>query len=457
MRLSRGTLAQLPFEAVRPGYAHAEQAVGIVHFGIGAFHRAHQAWYVDRAMAAGDRNWSILGVSLRSDDVASQLNPQDGLYTVTERSEQPSQTRVIGAVRGVCGPAQGAKPVVHRLASADTRIVSFTVTEKGYCRLPDGGLDFERAGGPGAFYGMLAAGLKARRDARLPGLTLLSCDNLAHNGRILHGMLMAYLERYDAQLSRWVERECAFPSTMVDRIVPATTVDDLTLVAARLGLEDRGAVLTEPFSQWVIEDRFAGPRPRLEQVGAELVTDVEPYETAKLRMLNGAHSALAYLGLERGHSFVHEAVADPVLRGLVEQLMRIEAAGSFAPAPGQDLATYADRLLARFANPALRHKLAQIAMDGSQKIPQRWLATLSTQRSRGQDCPAILAAAGAWLRRLRNPDAPLDDPMATALRAAATGVDWAVAAMRVFGPGGLVASDWTPSAAEIAQMQDRPA
>jgi fructuronate reductase len=243
---------------------------------------------------------------------------------------------------------------------------------------------------------------------------------------------------------------------MVDRIVPATTAEDRTRIDAQLGMEDFGAVLTEPFSQWVIEDRFAGPRPRLELVGVELVADVEPYETAKLRMLNGAHSALAYLGLERGHRFVHEAVADPVLRPLVERLIRTEAAGSFTPAPGQDLATYADRLLARFANPALRHRLAQIAMDGSQKIPQRWLATLATQKRLGQDCPAILAAVGAWLRHLRAPDVPLDDPMAKALRAAATGVDTADAAIRILGPGGLIASDWTPVPDEIAPMLERP-
>src|SRR5690606_8301856 len=195
----------------------------------------------------------------------------------------------------------------------------------------------------------------------------------AENGRQLEALLGEYLSSRSAGLAAWFAAECACPATMVDRIVPATTPADLDALEQRLGLRDEGAVFTERFSQWVIEDRFAGPRPGWEKVGAQLVGDVAPYETAKLRMLNGAHSALAYLGLERGHTFVHEAIADPGLRPLVEGLMRDEAATSFTPAPGQDLGAYADALVARFADPALNHRLIQIAMDGSQKIPQRWL------------------------------------------------------------------------------------
>lgn len=456
MRLSSKTRPQLPTEVDTCGYARDEQAIGVVHFGIGAFHRAHQAWYLDRAMEAGERNWAIHGVSLRSDDVASQLNPQDGLYTLTEQSESGQRTRLIGAVQRVSGPASGSAPVVQAIASPATHLLTFTITEKGYCRLPDGSLDVERAGSPQSVFPILAEGLGRRHQAGLPGLSLLSCDNLARNGHVLDGLLMAYLDRCDSQLRRWVENECACLSTMVDRIVPATTPQDLAAVADRLGMDDCGAVLTEPFSQWVIEDRFAGPRPSFEKVGCEIVADVGPYETAKLRMLNGAHSALAYLGLERGHSFVHEAVADPVLRSLVDRLMRVEAADSFQPATGQDLGGYADRLLARFANPALRHRLAQIAMDGSQKIPQRWLATLVAQKRNGKSCPAILSALGAWLRHIRDPKAPLDDPMADALRAAWSGVDLEGAVARILGPGGLVASDWEPAPDDLTFMMNRP-
>jgi fructuronate reductase len=215
-------------------------------------------------------------------------------------------------------------------------------------------------------------------------------------------------------------------------------------------------VVTEPFSQWVIEDTFAGPRPRWEQVGAQLVNDVAPYELAKLRMLNGAHSALAYMGLERGHTFVHEAIADPALRPTVERLMRQEAATSFAPAPGQDVAAYADALLARFANPALQHRLAQIAMDGSQKIPNRWLPVLAEHRARGQRCPAVLVALAAWLRHVRGDNlsrsGPVDDPQAERLKQAWSGADLAGAARALFGAGSVLAGPWQPDDEDLALM-----
>jgi fructuronate reductase len=238
---------------------------------------------------------------------------------------------------------------------------------------------------------------------------------------------------------------------MVDRIVPATTAADRDMVAETLdGLSDHAAVMTEPFSQWVIEDRFAGPRPNWENVGAQLVSDVAPYETAKLRMLNGAHSALAYLGLGAGHDYVHQAVADPAIRPLIEQLMRHEAATSLTPAPGQDLAAYGDALLARFANPALAHRLAQIAMDGSQKVPQRWLETLTVHQSAHQQCPAILTALAAWLRHLRGDNGLVDDPQAAILARqwAEAGTSGIVDAL--FGSQGTIRSGWHPNAADSA-------
>ena len=384
MRLSAATLNRLPPAIARADYDRDAQAIGIVHLGLGAFHRAHQAWYTDRAMAAGDRDWAITGVSLRSGDVAAQMNPQDGLYTVTEKSAAGSSTRLIGAVREVLVAKRS--PAMNPITS-DTHIVSLTVTEKGYCRKPDGSLDHDLAAQPG-IYTLLAAALAERRKSGCGGLTLLSCDNLADNGAQLARLMGEYLGRRQPDLAHWFAAECMCPGTMVDRIVPATTAADRDEVAARLGgLRDEAAVITENFSQWVVEDRFAGPRPHWEAVGAQLVSAVAPYETAKLRMLNGAHSALAYLGLGRGYRFVHEAISDPELRQLAERLMREEAATSFTPAPGQDLDAYADALLARFGNPALAHRLAQIAMDGSQKIPQRWLATLAAQQEGGAPAP----------------------------------------------------------------------
>jgi fructuronate reductase len=269
---------------------------------------------------------------------------------------------------------------------------------------------------------------------------------------VLHALMSRYLEAEAPDELAWFANECSCPNSMVDRIVPATTATDIDALEMRLGLRDEGAVFAEPFSQWVIEDRFAGSRPGWEKVGAELVADVAPYETAKLRMLNGAHSALAYLGLVRGYQHVDQAIADPALRPLVEQLMRREAASSFAPAAEQDLAAYADALLVRFANPALKHRLAQIAMDGSQKIPQRWLASLAAHHARGELCAATLTALAAWLRHVRG--GPLvDDPLADELAAAwrENGAGGIVPAL--FGPGGLIGSPWQPSAAERAFIE----
>jgi fructuronate reductase len=451
VRLGADQLEYLADRVERPGYDRDGQAIGIVHFGIGAFHRAHQAWYTDAAMNAGDRNWAILGVSLRSAAVAEQMNPQDGLYTVVERSAAAPSLRLIGAVRDVAVAGANPGAVIAALAAPDTHIASFTVTEKGYCRAPDGSLDPSQAG-ESSIYRFLAAGLRRRKDAGLAGLTLLSCDNLADNGKQLERLLGEYLGAYDPALRDWFAANCTCPATMVDRIVPATTDVDRAEVRALLGgLDDAACVVTEPFSQWVIEDRFAGPRPRWEAVGAELVSDVRPYEAAKLRMLNGAHSLLAYVGVAHGHRFVHEAVADPNIRPLVDRLLRHEATPTIAAATGQDLSAYADALLVRFANPALNHRLIQIAMDGSQKIPQRWLETLAINQHMNRSCPAILTGLSAWLRHVRGDNdfawGSVDDPIADAMKStwARAGEGEIIDAM--FGANGLVPSAWQPDMA----------
>lgn len=438
MRLSAQT--PIPASVQTPDYDRAAQAAGIVHIGIGAFHRAHQAVYTDDAMRAGDPDWGIVGVSLRSADVAAQLNPQDGLYTVSARSVAGSELRVVGAVQQVLVVSDNPQAVVDAIAAPTTHIVSFTVTEKGYLRRPDGSLDLAAAIGGSSLYRLVAAGLAARKAAGLSGLTLLSCDNLAGNGGVLRRLMREYLAAYHPDLSAWFDGECTCPATMIDRIVPATTDADRAAVEAALDVRDEGAVVTEGFSQWVIENDFAGPRPRWEKVGAEIVADVAPYETAKLRMLNGAHSALAYIGLGAGHAFVHQAIADPAIRPVIERLMREEAAPTIDAAPGQDLSAYAGALLDRFANPALNHRLAQIAMDGSQKIPQRWLETLAWHQKRGARCPALETAIAAWIAFLRS-DHPIDDPLAEQLRAAVAGEG---AIERLFGANGLLPSGWYP-------------
>jgi len=435
VRLSTETIGAIPAAIAKPRYDRT-QGIGIVHIGIGAFHRAHLAGYTDACLEAGERDWMICGVSLRSATVANQLNPQDGLYTLTERSAGSDVTRVIGSVRDILVAASDSARIVERIASPDCHIVSFTVTEKGYCRAADGSLDLAAA--TSGFYPLLSEAFARRRASGLPGITLLSCDNLSANGKTLRRLMSEWLAD-DAGLLDWFRNECTAPDSMVDRIVPASTPEALTELSQRMRLDDDGAVFTEPFSQWVIEDNFAGPRPRWEDHGAQIVSDVGPFETAKLRMLNGAHSLLAYCGLAAGHSYVHEAVADPRLASLAFGLMSDEAAPTIVTAPGQDLRAYAGDLLDRFANPSLHHRLAQIAMDGSQKLPQRWLETLAHRRAQGLASPAIEEGMRCWLDHLAD-GRLVDDPLASELRAAVVQVSRDEAWSRVFGPRGLLTS-----------------
>lgn len=445
MRLSPD--ASLPASVARPDYDRESQNVGIVHIGIGAFHRAHQANYTDAAMNAGERDWMITGVSLRSPSVAEQLNPQAGLYTLTERSNAGDVTRLIGAIRNVLiGAQQGAAAI----ANPAVRIVSSTITEKGYCRAADGSLDPLLAN-ESTLYPLLKMALRRRMEQNAPGVTLLCCDNLSDNGHQLHRLLTAYLDAHDRDLRKWVEDHCTFPCTMVDRIVPATSDADRDAVADAIGYRDAGAVITEPFSQWVIEDRFANGHPDWEGVGATFTHDVRPYEDAKLRMLNGAHSALAYLGLARGYRFVHEAICDPELKAAVEQIMRDEAAPTVATAAGQDLKAYATQILKRFANSALPHSLSQIATDGSQKIGQRWFQTLAAQQRMSKDCPALLAALGAWICHIKD-EQRNNDPMAALFAGLwrEHGTDGIVDAL--FSPRAL-GGIWNPSLADKAVLK----
>ena len=442
----------MPDAILRPGYDRAQQ-VGIVHFGIGAFHRAHQAAYTDACMQGGETGWMIVGVSMRSASVADQLDPQDGLYTLTVRSAGESATRLIGAVGQVLVAAPDHEEIAARLASPDCHVATFTVTEKGYCRKPDGSLDFSKA--KDGFYPILSEALARRRDAGLPGLSLLSCDNLSGNGKQLRRLMLEWIDAEAPDLRDWFIEKCKTPDSMVDRIVPASSPADLDDLERRIGMRDEGAVFTEAFTQWVIEDDFAGRRPSWEKHGAQIVSDVTPFETAKLRMLNGAHSLLAYGGLDRGHTFVHQAIADAPLRKLVQRLMVEEAAPTITPGEGQDLASYGDELIARFENPALDHRLVQIAMDGSQKIGQRWLETLAIQRHRGTSCEAILTGIAHWLNHISGDAREVEDPQADSLREIwqQAGQDGVVRA--IFGAGGPLQSDWTPSDSEVAFVDEK--
>ncbi|WP_235536402.1 MULTISPECIES: mannitol dehydrogenase family protein [unclassified Sphingomonas] len=403
-----------------PGYTRDRARSGIVHLGLGAFHRAHQAVFTDDAMAAGDAGWGIIGVSLRSPAVRDALEPQDCLYVVEERGEG-GRSRLIGSINQALVAPEDPDRVIAALADPGVHVVTLTVTEKGYHRDPGSNhllvdaqdVVHDLAGGaPRTIFGYLAAALDRRCASGAGPLTILSCDNLPDNGRLLGGLLDDYLvARGRARPAGW-----ACPNSMVDRIVPATTAGD----RARLTVEDHGLTICETFRQWVIEDRFAGPRPRWEAGGAQIVDDVRPFELAKLRLLNGAHSALAYWGLALGHAHVHEAVRDAELLVFVRHQLLAEAVPTLPPSSALDPEAYVAAILRRFDNPALPHRLAQIAMDGSQKLPQRWLATIVERDAKGLNSPAHLASLAAWIAFVGDrsgPGRPADDPLAPRLEA----------------------------------------
>src|SRR3954470_8578068 len=430
MRLSLSALDQLPTEVARPAYDVGAVRIGIVHLGIGAFHRAHQAVYVDDRLAAGELDWAICGASLRSPETADALGPQDELYTVAIRSGSDERLRVIGSVRRLLVAPQNPAALLDAMTDPAVRIVSLTVTEKGYCHdpatgdlqpdHPDIAADLAAPERPRSVPGVLVEALRRRRASGVAPFTVLSCDNLPENGHTVGRVLAQFARLRDPDLGRWVENEVAFPSTMVDRIVPATTEADRAAIADRLGVSDAWPVMTEPFTQWVIEDRFSNGRPRFEDAGAELVADVAPYELMKLRLLNGSHSTLAYLGYLAGYETVSDTVANPAFARLIRRLMDEEITRTLTVPPGADLSRYKASLLERFANPALKHRTWQIAMDGSQKLPQRLLGTIRDRLRAGAAIERLALGVAAWMRYVLGVDEagrPIDvrDPMSARL------------------------------------------
>lgn len=426
-----------------PAVDPRDVTVGIVHLGIGAFHRAHQAVFTELAAAASGRNdWGIVGVTQRSASVRDQLMAQDGLYSVMERGARSAPLRVIGSVRDVLYAGADPDAVVARIADPAVRIVTLTVTEKGYRRAGGGRLDrsdpevmADLAGRPPAtVVGQLVRGLHRRMADGGGPVTVLSCDNLVGNGAVLCGLIGDFLEALpDADagvLADWVATSVRFPSSMVDRIVPATTAADLAEVASALGLSDQGVVVAEPFRQWAIEDDFAGDRPAWELAGATLTHDVSAWEAVKLRMLNASHSLLAYVGALRGHETIAQAVADDQIAAEAAALMAVDVAPTIRVPDGLDLAAYRHEVLERFANPSLRHTTTQVAMDGSQKLPVRLLGTVRDRLAAGAVPVHAALAIAAWMtyvargHDLNNRPLPLDDPLAQRLgEAAAAGAD----------------------------------
>ena len=438
-RLHPDRLAALPAAVARPGYRRDALTDGIVHLGVGAFQRGHLAAVNDAAAAAtGDLSWGISGVSLRSPDTRDALEPQQGLYTLALRDADPATgqirdaLQVIGCLSGVLVAPDDPAVVLERIAAPATRIVSLTVTEKGYCHDPATGElqaghpdivhDLAHPSAPRSAVGFLVHGLALRHARGLAPLTLLSLDNLPSNGHVLRGLVLDLAQGVDAGLAQWIAAGCRFPCSMVDRIVPRTTDADRARIAVALGVTDAWPVVAEPFLEWVVEDDFAAGRPDWARGGARFVVDAKPFETLKLRMVNGAHSALAYLGAVAGFETVDAAMAEPALHGYLDRMLRDEVQPTLPPLPGLDVDGYCARLLDRFANPALAHKTAQIAMDGSQKLPQRLLGTLRDRLAAGAPIEGLALAVAAWLHYLRGMDEagrryPIQDPLAAELAA----------------------------------------
>ncbi|MFT3671350.1 mannitol dehydrogenase family protein [Aestuariivirga sp.] len=410
-------------------YDRSKVTAGMVHLGVGAFHRAHVAAYVDSVLSQ-DPSWGIIGVSLRRPDTRAALLDQDFLYTLAIRSAEGTRTRFIGSLLDVLDANTQREAVLAAMADPGVRIVSLTVTEKGYCHdpatgeldatQPDVRHDLDHPESPVSAPGLIVRALELRKAKGIPPFTVLSCDNLPANGHTTRRIVTRFASLRNAELGNFIREHVGFPSTMVDRIVPATTDDDRKDVASLTGLDDAWPVVTEPFQQWVVEDHFTQGRPALETAGVEFVKDVAPFELMKLRMLNGSHSTLAYLGYLAGHQYVSEAIAQPAFRSLISALMTEDVMPTL-PMERSSLVQYRDALLDRFSNPALRHRTWQIAMDGSQKLPQRLLGTIRDRLKGGHSVTRISLGVAAWMRYVTGIDEqgqPIDvrDPLAARLR-----------------------------------------
>jgi len=407
-RLTFAQLPHLPKNVVRPRYGRANITRSVVHLGVGAFHRAHQAVYLDDLLQQGHHEWGMIGVSLRRSDMRDALASQDYLYTLITRNGQSDGARVIGSMMTILVAPENPAAVIAALAATETRIVSLTITEKGYCHEPatatldenhpDIRHDIDNLDCPKSAIGFIVAAIRKRYAAKRPPFTLLSCDNLPANGATLKRIILRFAELAAPELVDYISDNIAFPSTMVDRIVPATTDADKLLSNDLLAHEDAWPVVSEPFSQWVVEDDFSSSRPPLEKVGVQFVGDVAPFELMKLRLLNGAHSTLAYLGYLAGFEYVADVMATPHFARFIRAMMDEEVTPTLRPLPDFDLDSYKDDLIARFKNPALKHRTWQIAMDGSQKIPQRLLGTIRARLQQGQGIDRLVLGLAGWMR-----------------------------------------------------------
>ncbi|HET7305352.1 MAG TPA: mannitol dehydrogenase family protein [Segeticoccus sp.] len=411
-RLNQAALATLEGDVAVPAYDRSRVTTGIVHFGVGGFHRAHQAMYLDRLLREGTAtDWGICGVGTMAGDkrMADVLQAQDGLYTlVVKHPDGSMDARVIGSITGYLFAPDDPEAVLEVMSAPTTRIVSLTITEGGYHFHPSTGefdpddpvlqADLRPGATPQSVFGFITEALARRRASGTPAFTVMSCDNIQGNGEVAHRMVTAFARLKDPDLADWIEAEVAFPNSMVDRITPVTTDEDRRRVAEEFGIEDGWPVVTEPFTQWALEDRFPQGRPAYEDVGVQVVDDVMPYELMKLRLLNASHQALCYLGYLSGYRYAHEVCQDRLFVDFLLGYMREEGQPTLRPVPGVDLDRYEHQLIERFANPEIRDTLARLCAESSDRIP-KWLVPVIREQLAGDgpiDRSALVVAS--WAR-----------------------------------------------------------
>lgn len=418
MKLNEQNLLRLPTAIARPAYALEEVRAGIAHIGVGGFHRAHQAAYTDALMNLGEgMDWGICGIGTRAEEktMRDALAAQDYLYSLVELDDRPdTQVRAIGSIRDMLLVADGSEAVVARLADPAIRIVSLTITEGGYCMdestgqfdasLPQIQHDLAMPRQPISVFGLLCAALAKRRGAGTAPFTVMSCDNLPHNGDVTRRALLSFANLVDAELAGWIDQHVSFPNAMVDRITPMTSPAHREALRDRHGIEDAWPVVCEPFVQWVLEDRFVNGRPAWEKVGVQFTDDVTPYEEMKIKLLNGSHLALTYLGFLCGYRYVHETMEDPLIRRYVQQYMDQDVTSQLAPVPGIDLDDYKRTLIARFSNRAIADQLERVCSDGSSKFSKFSVPTINRLIADDAELDRAALVIAAWALYLRGVD-----------------------------------------------------
>lgn len=416
--LTNATLARLDAAVATPSYDRSQLTPGIVHIGVGGFHRAHQAMYLDALMNRGEAlDWAIVGVGVMPGDTRMRdaLAAQDHLYTlVVKHPDGRYEPRVIGSLIDYLYAPEDPEAVIEAMSDPKIRIVSLTVTEGGYnidpangeydLTTPDVRHDLGSPEVPRTTFGLVIAALKRRRERGIVPFTVMSCDNIEGNGDVARKMFTAHARALDGALGSWVETEVCFPNAMVDRITPVTTPDDIAALAERFDVEDQWPVVCEPFTQWVLEAHFSLGRPPYERVGVQMVEDVVPYELMKLRLLNASHQALTYFGYLAGYRYAHEVCQDPLFVDFLLDYMRLEATPTLSPVPGVDLADYQQTLIERFANPEIKDTLARLCAESSDRIPKWLLPVIREQLARGGDIHRSAAVVASWARYAEGSD-----------------------------------------------------